>query len=94
MSKESYTPVPKASIKPVRLVVTLEASKVNANGTFSSFNVVSVEGPNDSCGASVPNPRQAHLLRFYTNSPEGVEVRPSNSDGSKTEAAKVFDIGF
>jgi len=91
MSKQDYTPIPKSRIKPVRLVVTLEANKVNRNGTFSCFNVLSVEGPNDRCVAISPDPKRPDLLMFIAKSNEGVELIPDSKDGGKTPV-KVFDI--
>lgn len=93
MSNAEFKSVPKADIKPVKLVVTLEATKVNTHGTFSGFNVVSVEGPNKNCGATAPNYRQPHLLRFYTNSQSGIEVLSKDAPVAKS-AKKVFDIEF
>ena len=35
-----YTPKAKVSIQPFTITVTLEATKINENGTFSAFKVV------------------------------------------------------
>lgn len=47
----------KRNIKPVTFTITVEARKVNENGTFSSFEVKKVAGPNST--AKVVSPPQA-----------------------------------
>lgn len=44
----------KKSIKPVTITVTLTASRINENGTFSGFEIVKATGPNKTFKVSIP----------------------------------------
>lgn len=64
----------KKSIKPVTFTVTIEARKVNENGTFSSFEVKSVKGPNST--AKVVSPPQAGgAIYLKVSSLENIQVQ-------------------
>lgn len=63
----------KKSIKPVTITVTLTASRINENGTFSGFVVQKVTGPNKTAKASCP-PMGGGSIYLKVESLEGVEV--------------------
>lgn len=62
----------KKSIKPVRLTVTVTASRINENGTFSSLTIESVKGIDGVYAVSPPVSGGA--LYFKTDSLTGLTV--------------------
>jgi hypothetical protein len=86
---EIKPPLEKRSIKPVTLKVTVVATRINENGTFSQFEVVSAEGPNDTFKVSCP-PQGGGSIYLKVASLEGLKVI-QNVVGSATKPkAKVF----
>ena len=78
----------KRSIAPVTLTVTVEAKKVNENGTFSSFEVTSVKGPNSTIKAVCP-PQGGGSIYIKTETFDGIEVLAGDSE-SATPKKKLF----
>jgi len=75
----------KRSIQPVRLTVTVEANRINENGTFSSFDIISVKGGNKTARAVAP-PQGGGSIYLKVSDLEGIEVLPENT---KAEAVKT-----
>lgn len=87
----SNTASPKAtrkkSIAPVTLTLTVTASKINENGTFSSFTVDSVTGPNGTVRAVAP-PQGGGSIYLKSESMDGLEVL-ADTDTAKPKT-KLF----
>ena len=79
----------KRSIAPVRLTVTVEAKRINENGTFSSFDVVSVKGPNSSMKAVCP-PQGGGSIYLKTQSLDNIELMPEEASKSGPVKTKLF----
>ena len=77
----------KRSIKPVSITLTLTASKVNENGTFSGFVVQKITGPNSTVKAAMP-PMGGGSIYLKVESLEGVEVL-TDAGAAPVAAAKV-----
>lgn len=77
----------KKSIAPVTLTVTVTASKVNENGTFSSFTIDSVTGPNGTVRAVAP-PQGGGSLYIKTESMDGLEIL--TEDDTAKPKTKLF----
>ena len=78
----------KRSIVPVKLTVQVEAKKINENGTFSSFEVVSVKGPNSTAKAVCP-PQGGGSIYIKVESLDGLEILTDNSE-SAAPKKKLF----
>jgi len=78
----------KKTIVPTKITLVVEASRINENGTFSSFNVVSVKGPNSSMKAVAP-PQGGGSIYLQTTSMDNLDILPEDSDG-KAEKTKLF----
>ena len=63
----------KKSIKPVTFTVTVTASRVNENGTFSGIQIESVKGPNDTAYAVAP-PMGGGAVYFKVDTLKGITV--------------------
>lgn len=63
----------KKNITPITFTVTLTASKINENGTFSSFQIDKVKGPNGTARAVAP-PQGGGSIYLKVDSLEGIEV--------------------
>jgi hypothetical protein len=68
-----HTTTIKRRIKATTLTVVVKATRVNENGTFSGFEVVSVKGPNKTFKVSAP-PQGGGSLYLKVESLEGLEV--------------------
>ena len=77
----------KKSIKPVTITVTLQASRINENGTFSGFVVQSVKGPNKTAKVAIP-PMGGGAIYLKVESLEGVEVLAA-AEAATASAPKV-----
>lgn len=75
----------KRSIQPVRLTVTVEANRINENGTFSSFDIVSVKGANKTLKAVAP-PQGGGSIYLKVSDLDGIDVMPEDT---KAEAVKT-----
>jgi hypothetical protein len=73
----------KRRIRPVTLTVQVKANKVNENGTFSGFEIISAKGPNKSFRVSAPF-QGGGSLYLKVDSLEGLEML---SDDSTTASA-------
>jgi hypothetical protein len=80
----------KRSIKPVTFTVTVEARKVNENGTFSSFVFKGVKGPNSTAKAVSP-PQAGGAIYLKVESLEGIEFDDDAASGIMAKIkAKLF----
>jgi hypothetical protein len=86
MSNDRTTTV-KRAIKPVTITLTVTASRVNENGTFSGFTVQKITGPNKTTRASMP-PMGGGSIYLKVESLEGIEVLAAEA-ASPTATAKV-----
>lgn len=77
----------KRRIKPVTIHLVIDASRINENGTFSSFEVKSIKGPNKGIKAVAP-PMGGGAIYLKVDSLEGIEVLMDN-DGPSATATKV-----
>jgi hypothetical protein len=78
----------KRSIKPVTITVTLSASRINENGTFSGFTIQKVTGPNKTAKAVCP-PMGGGSIYLKVDSLEGLELLTTADTSSPTATAKV-----
>jgi hypothetical protein len=79
----------KKGIKPVTLTLTVEAKRINENGTFSGFEVKSVKGPNSTFKAAIP-PQGGGAIYLKVDSMEGLTVLPDGDTGTATTKVKLF----
>lgn len=84
-----HKPTAKRVITPVTITVTVEASRINENGTFSGFVVKSVKGPNGTCKAVSP-PVSGGGLYLQVASLEGIKFLSDSSATAPKEKAKLF----
>lgn len=88
MSENTRKATKKRPIETVSITVTLEANRINENGTFSSFKVKSVKGP---AGIAVAIPPQGGGSIFLkTDSLEGIQFRTDDSGAEVKEKKKLF----
>lgn len=78
----------KRNISTVEITLKVKASKINENGTFSSFEVVQVTGPNKAMKAVAP-PQGGGAIYIKTESLDGIKIL---DDAAKvnTEKKKLF----
>lgn len=76
----------KRRIAPVTFTITVVAERVNENGTFSTFTVQSVKGPNKTAKIVAP-PMAGGAIYIKVESLEGIRVL--GDDDGKTGGAKV-----
>jgi len=74
--------------KPVRLTVTVEAKRISQKGTFSSFDIISVKGPNSSTKA-VSHTKSGGAIYIQSPVLDNIELLPENSK-AKAETVKLF----
>ncbi len=77
----------KRSIKPVTITVTIEASRINENGTFSGFVVKSVKGGNSTVKAVCP-PMGGGSIYLKVETLDGLTVL-GDADGTSATKAKT-----
>lgn len=77
-------PTVKKGIRPVTVTLTVEARRINENGTLSQFELKSIKGPNDTIKASFP-PMGGGSIYLRLESLEGIEV----IEGEAKKAARV-----
>lgn len=77
----------KKRIKPVTLTLVVEASLVSGKGTFSSFKVKSVKGPNSTVYMSAPYSGGGSMY-LRTESNEGIEYL--EGDAQTKAVVKLF----
>lgn len=87
MSGDRTTTVKKA-IKPVTINLTLTASRINENGTFSGFVVQKITGPNKTIKAAMP-PMGGGSIYLKVESLEDIVVLDNAEGTSPTATAKV-----
>lgn len=89
MAADRTTTVKKA-VKPVTFTITLQASRVNENGTFSGFVVQSVKGPNKTAKVAIP-PMGGGAIYLKVESLEGIEVLSADATvATATPKVKLF----
>lgn len=79
----------KKSIKPVTFTVTVEATKINENGTFSGLTVKSVKGPNETAKVSVP-PMGGGSMFLKVDDLKGIVVLDDQPTKEPKVAKKLF----
>jgi hypothetical protein len=80
----------KKAIKPVTITLTIEASRVNENGTFSGFTVRSVKGPNNTTKVAIP-PMGGGSIYLKVESLDNVVVLDAPSaEGTTAPKVKLF----
>lgn len=77
----------KRRIQPVTLTIQVKASKVNENGTFSQFEIISAKGPNKSFRVSAPF-QGGGSLYLKVDSLEGINVLAEEATGTTAGAPK------
>lgn len=82
-----HTTTIKRRIRPVTLTVTVTASRINENGTFSGFEVVSAKGPNKTFKMSAP-PQGGGSIYLKVESLEGLQMMEEGSDPTPTTPKK------
>jgi len=80
---------PKRDITPVRLTVTVEARKISQKGTFSSFDIISVKGPNSSTKA-VSHTKSGGAIYIQSPILDGIELAPEKDGKAKPEPTKLW----
>lgn len=84
-----FTPTIKRSIKPVTLTVTLQATRINENGTFSGFTVAKASGPNGTFKVSIP-PQQGGAVYLKVENLEGISVLDADAAATVQQKVKLF----
>lgn len=79
----------KRAIKPVTLTIVVEARKVSEKGTFSSFEVKSVKGPNGTFKAVSP-PQSGGAIYLKVTSLEGLTILTDGDNPAATGKVKLF----
>ena len=88
MSNERKTTV-KKGIRPVTITLTLEASRINENGTFSAFVVKNIKGPNKTIKASMP-PMGGGSIYLKVEDLEGITVLDEATKAASAAPKKLF----
>jgi hypothetical protein len=83
-----FTPTVKRAIKPVTITVTLQATRVNENGTFSGFVVQKASGPNGTFKVSIP-PQGGGSIYLKVDSLEGLTVLDAEA-AAVSQKVKLF----
>jgi hypothetical protein len=79
----------KKGIKPVTLTITVEAKRINENGTFSGFEVKSVKGPNSTFKVAIP-PQGGGAIYLKVDRLEGITVLTDGEATTATTKVKLF----
>lgn len=78
----------KRSIAPVKLTVTVTATRINENGTFSGLVVEKVSGPNDTFKAVTP-PQGGGSIYLKVENLDGIRILKDAEPAPKFKA-KLF----
>lgn len=84
-----YKTTVKRSIAPVKLTVTVTATRINENGTFSGLVVEEVRGPNDTFKAVCP-PQGGGAMYLKVESLKGLTVLKDGQTVMKADKVKLF----
>jgi hypothetical protein len=76
----------KRRIAPVTITLVVKAGRINENGTFSSFEVISAKGANSTLKASVP-PQGGGAIYLKVESLEGIKIL-ADDDGPASAGPK------
>lgn len=79
----------KRAIKPVTLTLTVEARRVNENGTFSGFEVKSAKGPNGTFKVVSP-PQSGGAIYLKVTSLDGITILSDDGAAAPTGKVKLF----
>ncbi len=85
----NYSTTLKRRIQSVTLSVTVTASRINENGTFSGFEVVKVTGPNKTFKVSAP-PQGGGSLYLKVESLDGLKFLEEGDTSAPTPKKKLF----
>jgi hypothetical protein len=85
----NYSTTLKRRIRPVALTITVTASRINENGTFSGFEIGSVKGPNKTFKVSAP-PQGGGSLYLKVESLEGLQFMEESDTSSPAPKKKLF----
>jgi hypothetical protein len=89
MAAERKTTI-KRNIKPTTFNLTIVATKVNENGTFSGLTVTAVKGPNSTAKVSIP-PMSGGAMYLKVDTLENVTVlADTDNSGTPTPKVKLF----
>lgn len=79
----------KRRIGATTLTIKVTAARINENGTFSSFEVVSVSGPNKTFRMVAP-PQGGGAIYLKVDSLEGIKILADDVASVMTEKKKLF----
>lgn len=79
----------KRRIGATTLTIKVTAARINENGTFSSFEVVSVSGPNKTFRMVAP-PQGGGAIYLKVDSLEGIKILADDVASVMTDKKKLF----
>jgi len=85
----AQTTTVKRRIGATTLTIKVTANRINENGTFSSFEVVSVTGPNKTFRMVAP-PQGGGAIYLKVDSLEGIKILSDDVTSVTTEKKKLF----
>jgi hypothetical protein len=85
----AQTTTVKRRIGATTLTIKVTAGRINENGTFSSFEVVSVSGPNKTFRMVSP-PQGGGAIYLKVDSLEGIKILSDDVTSVTTEKKKLF----
>ena len=88
MADTNRKPTVKRSIKPVTITLTVEASRVNENGTFSALVLKDIKGPNGTITAAFP-PMGGGSIYLKVTDLKGLTILEEGEKADKV-AKKLF----
>jgi hypothetical protein len=88
MATTTYKTTAKKSIAPVEMTLTISASRINENGTFSGLTVVKAKGPNGTFKVSIP-PQQGGAMYLKVESLDGLNILSDAASGNTPAAPKA-----
>jgi len=89
MADKTRTTTVKRSIKPVTITLTVEAHRINENGTFSKFIVKSLKGPNGTIKAAMP-PMGGGSIYLKVEDLEGISLLDDSTKAESNTPKKLF----
>jgi hypothetical protein len=85
----AQTTTVKRRIGATTLTIKVTANRINENGTFSSFEVVSATGPNKTFRMVAP-PQGGGAIYLKVDSLEGIKILSDDVTSVTTEKKKLF----
>ena len=89
MADTNRKPTIKRSIKPITITLTVEATRINENGTFSALVLKDIKGPNDTTTASFP-PMGGGSIYLKVTDLKGITVLDEAEKAEKGTSKKLF----